>query len=220
MFEEGDYEVTLDYEIKNNPRQVGSISVLPTYTDYKISFSFSIRNGNCMVFPIDVRTGAELSDGDITQNGFKLDTAKSRYLDINVTRTSLSEAPDGTLVEDVRFDGPAKDGETFDKEGIYHFTVMNRYTGEENTKTIYVGMDKYLNAMSEDELTVEDVNKQIAEGVVFEEVAQTVTSEDEPITTKEMNPATVIGVIVLLVAGVTTAGIIIAKKKHYEGGER
>ena len=220
LFEEGDYEITLDYEIKNNPRQVGSISVLPTYTDYKISFSFSIRNGNCMVFPFDVRTGAELSDGDITQDGFKLDTAKSRYLDVNVTRTTLSEAPDGTLVEDVRFDGPAKDGETFDKEGIYHFTVINRYTGEENTKTIYVGMDKYLNAMSEDELTVEDVNKQISEGVVFEEVAQTAKITDEPITTKEINPAAVIGVVVLIAAGVTIAGVIIAKKRRFEGVER
>ena len=168
-----------------------------------------------MVFPFDIRTGAELSDGDITQDGFKLDTAKSRYLDVNVTRTTLSEAPDGTLVEDVRFDGPAKDGETFDKEGIYHFTVINRYTGEENTKTIYVGMDKYLNAMSEDELTVEDVNKQISEGVVFEEVAQTAKITDEPITTKEINPAAVIGVVVLIAAGVTIAGVIIAKKRRF-----
>lgn len=161
LFEEGDYEVSLDYEIKNNPRQVGPVSVVPTYTNYKISFSFSIRNGNCMVYPFDTVTGMELSDSAITPNGFKLDMAKSRYLTIDVTRTVLNMGVDGQLTEDVRFNRPAKDNDTYTDGGIYVFKVKNLYTGETTTKTIYVGTDKYLLALSKNLLTVDALNEKV-----------------------------------------------------------
>lgn len=164
LFEEGDYEVSLDYEIKNNPRQVGPVSVIPTYTNYKIFFNFSIRNGNCMVYPFDIKTGAELSDRAITSNGFKLDMAKSRYLTIDVTRTVLNVGADGQLTEDVRFMHPAKDNDTYTDEGIYTFTVKNLYSGDENPKTIYVGTDKYLLALSKNSLTVDALNEKIEQG--------------------------------------------------------
>lgn len=164
LFEEGDYEVSLDYEIKNNPRQVGPVSVIPTYTNYKIFFNFSIRNGNCMVYPFDIKTGAELSDRAITSNGFKLDMAKSRYLTIDVTRTVLNVGADGQLTEDVRFNRPAKDNDTYTDDGIYTFTVKNLYTGETTTKTIYVGTDKYILALSKNLLTVDTLNKKIEQG--------------------------------------------------------
>ena len=65
LFEEGDYEVTLDYEIKKG-------GVLPSYYNYKISFSFSIRNGNCMVYPFELTDegfiGSELYDNALTPN--------------------------------------------------------------------------------------------------------------------------------------------------------
>ena len=163
LFEEGDYEISLDYEIKNNPRQVGSVSVIPTYTNYKISFSFSIRNGNCMVYPFDTVTGAELSDRAITSNGFKLNMAKSRYLTIDVTRTVLNVGADGQLTEDVRFNLPAKDNDAYIDDGIYTFTVKNLYTGETTTKTIYVGTDKYLLALSKNLLTVDALNEKIGQ---------------------------------------------------------
>ncbi len=164
LFEEGDYEVSLDYEIKNNPRQVGPVSVIPTYTNYKIFFNFSIRNGNCMVYPFDIKTGAELSDRAITSNGFKLDMAKSRYLTIDVTRTVLNVGADGQLTEDVRFMHPAKDNDTYTDEGIYTFTVKNLYSGDENPKIIYVGTDKYLLALSKNSLTVDALNEKIEQG--------------------------------------------------------
>ena len=66
FFEEGDYEVALDYEIKNTPRQVVGVEIVPEYTNYRIYFRFSIRNGNCMVYPFDVSTGTELTDEEIT----------------------------------------------------------------------------------------------------------------------------------------------------------
>lgn len=77
LFEEGDYEVALDYEIVDT-------SGFNSYTNYRIFFTFSIRNGNCMVYPFDINSGAELSDSAMTENGFKLDMAKSRYLTIDV----------------------------------------------------------------------------------------------------------------------------------------
>lgn len=138
LFEEGDYEVALDYEIKDTPRKVGKIEVIPEYTDYRISFKFSVRNGNCMVFPFDVVTGEELSDGSVTDNGFKLNMAKSRYLIIDVQRIDVTE--DG---EDVRFNRPAKDGDEYTEEGKYVFNVSNKYTGESTKKTIYVGETAY-----------------------------------------------------------------------------
>lgn len=163
LFEEGDYEISLDYEIKNNPRQVGPVSVVPTYTNYKISFSFSIRNGNCMVYPFDTVTSTELSDRAITSNGFKLDMAKSRYLTIDVTRTALNVGADGQLTEDVRFNRPAKDNDAYTDDGIYTFTVKNLYTGETTTKTVYVGTDKYLLSLSKNLLTVDALNEKIGQ---------------------------------------------------------
>ena len=161
LFEEGDYEISLDYEIENNSRQIGPVLLGATYTNYKIFFNFSIRNGNCLVYPFDTVTGAELSDRAITLNGFKLDMAKSRYLTIDVTRTVLNVGADGQLAEDVRFNRPAKDNDAYTDDGIYIFTVKNLYTGETTTKTIYVGADKYLLALSKNLLTVNALNEKI-----------------------------------------------------------
>ena len=170
LFEEGDYEVTLDYEIKNSPLKLGELSVLPSYSNYKVRFSFSIRNGNCMVYPFDSITGAELSERAVTESGFRLDMAKSRYLTIDVTKSVLKEAGDGTIVEDIRFNGPAKDGETYTDEGIYSFTVKNLYTGgEPTTKTIFVGNNKYNKAISGSGYTLVELNEKILKGSTIAE---------------------------------------------------
>ena len=170
LFEEGDYEISLDYSIRNNPRQVGPISVIPTYTDYKISFNFSVRNGNCMVFPFDSKTNAELADEAITANGFRLDMAKSRYLTIDVERQTVKENADGTITTDTRFNRPAKDNDTYHDEGIYTFTVKNLYTETEpTTKTIYVGSNKYLAALSKNKITIAELNAKILDGYAVDE---------------------------------------------------
>lgn len=184
LFEEGDYTVSLDYEIKNSPRQIGTVSILPTYTNYKISFSFSVRNGNCMVYPFDAATGNELSDQAVAPKGFKLDTAKSRYLNIDITRNVLNVGTNGqlTLTEDQRFNRPAKDADIFDDEGIYTFKVTNPYTEETTTKTIYVGTNKYLLALSKNSLTVKELNEKIAQGAMIHDdgTISDHASESEP----------------------------------------
>lgn len=166
LFEEGDYVVSLDYEIKS---MGGPLNQIASYNNYKIMFEFSIRNGNCMVYPFDSLTGAELADNAITENGFKLDMAKSKYLTIDVQRSVLIVGTDGYLTEDVRFNRPAKDGETYTSEGIYTFKVTNLYTDENTTKTIYVGSNSYLRALSATGMSIEELNAEIEKGAIVRE---------------------------------------------------
>ena len=96
-----------------------------------------------MVFPFDVVTRAELTNRAVTENGFYLDLARSRYLDVNVKRSTITEGVDG-LTEDIRFNRPAKDGEEYTDPGLYTITVNNLYTGESTAKEIFVGSDELL----------------------------------------------------------------------------
>lgn len=139
--EEGDYEVALDYEIKRDSYVLGTKITKTSYSDYRIFFRFSVRNGNCMVFPFDAITGEELKNTSATPNGFYLDLAYSRYLDIMVKRSVLNEQASG-VTEDVRFNRPASDGEMYTQEGLYTIAARNRYTQEQTIKTIYVGDDE------------------------------------------------------------------------------
>ena len=181
LFEEGDYVVSLDYEIKS---MGGAFNLFASYTNYKIMFAFSIRNGNCMVYPFDSLTGAELADNAITENGFKLDMAKSKYLTIDVQRSVLVVGTDGYLTEDVRFNRPAKDGETYTSEGIYTFKVTNLYTGENTTKTIYVGANSYLRALSATGMSIAELNAEIEKGaIVHEDGTVEVIAPTEPEST-------------------------------------
>ena len=139
LHEEGDYEVALDYELQDND----VTHILDKYGNYRIFFKFSIRNGNCMVYPFDVVTKAELQNTAVTENGFYLDLARSRYLDVDVRRSVIVEGSSG-MIEDERFNRPAKDGDEYTAEGIYTISVRNRYTGESTVKTIFVGTNELL----------------------------------------------------------------------------
>lgn len=140
LFEEGDYEVALDYEIKDNSPLAWKIPKPAKYSAYRISFKFSVRNSNCMVYPMDLKTGAELRV-PYTENGFKLDLARSRYLDLSVKKKVLTA--DGL---DLRVSQISSDQEEFTDEGIYEFTVRNEITRDEVTKVIYVGSDNLMKA--------------------------------------------------------------------------
>lgn len=163
LFEEGDYEVALNYSVRYAPVNVLDFDIFPRIEDYRIFFRFSVRNGNCMVFPFDTQTGAELTNASSTPNGFSLDLARSRYLDIQVKRTVMTYSADGP-VEDVRFNRPARDGEQYTQEGIYTITVRNRYTGEETVKTIYVGTDELLRAHVATGIPLDELSRQLSAG--------------------------------------------------------
>ena len=163
VFEEGDYEVSLDYEVFSD-----GFLFFNKNNDYKIRFNFKIRNGNTMIFPFDVVTREELKNTSITENGFYLDLANSKYLNVNIKREVLKEGADG-LVEDTRYNRPAKDKEEYTEEGIYTITVENQYTNEKTIKKIYVGKDKILKAHIQSGRSIESVRELINLGATIDE---------------------------------------------------
>lgn len=170
-FEEGDYEVVLDYSIKNvNHGRLPwvNVEIFPGVTDYTMRFTFKVRNGNCMVYPFDVKTGDELANTAFTENGFRLDLARSRYLDVDVKKEVLADNGN-ELVSDTRFNKPARDGEEFTDEGVYTFTVTNRYTGQNTTKIVYVGTDSVLKAHATTGKSVSDINALLDGGATIRE---------------------------------------------------
>lgn len=169
LFEEGDYEVALDYEIKRD-------ELLDKTGRYRNSFKFSVRNGNCMVYPFDVQTGSELTNSSVTENGFRLDLAKSRYLKINLKREKLNESVDG-LVEETRLNGPAKEGAEYTEEGIYTITARNEYTGQSTVKKIYVGSNKLLKASVKTGLSIPEIKERLKQGDRIAEDGTIVSSE-------------------------------------------
>ena len=166
VFEEGDYEVALDYEIKRPRVDVFGWKPAYSYSNYQVSFKFSVRNGNNMVFPIDLATGSELVNEASTEDGFRLDLAKSRYLDIDLKRATLNDGADG-LVEDTRFNRPARDGSEYTEEGVYTITVRNRYTDSETVKTIYVGTDTILKAHAKTGLPLSEIKTMLDTGATI-----------------------------------------------------
>lgn len=237
LFEEGDYEVALDYEVTKD-------ELIDIKGHYRIFFKFSVRNGNCMAYPFDISTGSELTNSSMTENGFRLDLAKSRYLKVNIKREVLKDSADG-LVEDTRFNGPAKDGEEYTEEGIYTITVSNDYTNQFTVKKIYVGTNKVLRAYMTTGLSIPEINNLVADGATIMDdgmikLAEKVIEPDkptesnqtsEPVTeseTSETNEAADVNpsdtaknifpiIIVVVIAAVVSAGvcvtIVIVRKK-------
>lgn len=128
---------------------------------------FSVRNGNCMFYPFDVTTGSELINCAFTENGFRLDLAKSKYLKPVVKKENYVE-DNGTFIEDTRFNCPAKDGEEFMEPGVYTITVSNPYTGSQTEKKIYVGTDLVLKAYVTTGQDIDKIKELISEGAVIE----------------------------------------------------
>lgn len=177
LFEEGDYEVALNYEIKAD-----NFLFFHSYENYRIYFKFSVRNGNSMVYPFDVFTKGELTNSSITENGFYLDLAKSRYLDIDVKKEVLVQGSDA-LTEDTRFNRPAKDGEQYTDEGIYTITVRNLYTGLETTKKIYVGTNNILKAHVKTGLPINEINAQLELGAQITDEGDIISASPQPAET-------------------------------------
>ena len=172
-FAEGDYEVVLDYEIKKDARKtpgigpIPSISILPEYGNYTIRFSFSVRNGNTMVFLLDSETGSELTNSSVTENGFTVDFAKSRYLDIFVKRSVLSDS--GQEFVDIRSNEPASDGKSYTDPGIYTITAVNPSTSQTTEKVIYVGNDPLLKCYAITGYSLEQIQDMLDQGATVAE---------------------------------------------------
>lgn len=166
LFEEGDYEVALDYSVKNDKILVFGNSILPGQSHYRIYFRFSVRNSNSMFYPRDVITTSELANNVFTRNGFYLDLAKSHYLQLNIVKEVLKDGATG-LTEDVRLNTSAKDGDRYTDEGIYTITVTNQYTNKSTTKKIYVGENNLLKAYMVTGLLISEIQDKIANGATI-----------------------------------------------------
>ena len=237
LFEEGDYEVALNYQVTKD-------EFIDKIGHYRIFFKFSVRNGNCMVYPFDVATGSELTNSSMTENGFRLDLATSRYLNVNIKREVLKDSADG-LIEDTRFNGPAKDGTEYTDEGIYTITVSNNYTNQFTVKKIYVGTNNILRAYMATGLSIPEINNLVAEGATImedgtiklaEKVVETTDTVNE--TTAETNavidamaevdaekadnsasPVVILIIVGVVVIAVILFAIIIFKKKANHNSE-
>lgn len=188
LFEEGDYEVALDYGINYDKTKVLGQSVLPEQVHYRIYFKFKVRNANSMFYPRDLVTTSELYNNAITPNGFYLDLANSKYLRLDYTREILKDGALG-LSEDVRVNALAKDGDAFEEEGIYTITVTNQYTGKSTSKKIYVGEDNILKAYMVTGLPISEIRDKIAMGATIDEDGNIIepvpVATEEPIITPE-----------------------------------
>lgn len=222
LFEEGDYEVVFDYEIKNDVRNVlGLVSVLPEYHDYTARFEFSVRNGNAMVFLFDSETGDELTNSATTDNGFTIDLARSRYLEVNVKRETLSDNGN-ELIEDTRFNVPAKDGEEYTDPGVYTITVFNPSTSQSTEKIICVGDNDVLKAYAKTGYSIKEIQSLKKQGAFISDTGDiswsvSGTSTDNPGSTSGQdefvsNPAIPIVLIVVIV--VVGAGLGLATKRR------
>lgn len=222
LFEEGEYEVALDYEVRDDPRKVGPVSIVPGFSNYRISFKFAVRNGNCMVFPFDVETHSELTNESYAQNGFYLDLARSRYLDIYVKREVMAPGADG-LVEDVRFNGPARDGDMYTEDGVYTVTASNEYTGQTTEKVIYVGDDPVLKAYAVTGLPIQEINQRIASGETIDDDGRLVSAPahiDQDTASESETPRSLTSIagVALAIAIVVVLGVVPMHRKRKAGG--
>lgn len=165
LFDEGDYDVALDYEIKS-PGLLGN-PLFPTFNNYRIHFKFKVRNSNAMVFLLDSATGNELFSGSSTPNGFRLDLGGSHYLKVNIRKELLSKTGE-ELVEDTKFNKTVNDGAVFTEPGIYTVTITNPNTSDEPTvKRICVGSDGLLMASVANSISIDEVKAALAQGATI-----------------------------------------------------
>lgn len=140
---EGDYEVALDYEVKNDKRNIFGLSVLPEYSYYRIYFKFSVRNADSNVRLYDVNDNTKLKTNDSTENGFELNQKLSRYLDVEV-KHEIYDAEKNSFTEDKNLKTNAKNGGKYTDEGFYLITAKNRYTDSQTNRIVYVGKNAFL----------------------------------------------------------------------------
>ena len=181
LFEEGDYRVALDYEIRND-------KLVDKRSHYRIAFEFSVRNSNCMAFLFDLDDNHELFNNYTTANGFRIDLANSHYLDIFVKRELLTQGAEG-ITEDIRFNHVARDGQQYTQDGIYTITIKNRYTNQETEKRVYVGEDPIMKAHMQTGKSIPVLKDLVADGATIDEMGNIIMPVVE--TAIETVPATI-----------------------------
>ena len=163
LYEEGDYEIALDYEVQNKK----SWLIPDDHENYQAIIKFSIRNSNCMFFAFDVETGSELFNNSFTENGFYIDLANSKYLKVSVKKEEYVEANGGREL-DVRFNKSASDGEIFTETGVYTVTVEDSI-GKKTEKTIYIGSDPIIKAHFISQKDIDSIINEVENGATIDD---------------------------------------------------
>lgn len=177
LFEEGDYEVALDYQLHYDKPFVFGSTTTKTLT-YRVFFKFKVRNGDISAFIRDVETNQFITNGNVAENGFYIDVENSQYLTLTIKREVLSESLDG-LVEDTKFSGVAKEGRNYTDEGIYTVTVKNQTTGDSVEKKVYVGDSDILRAHMITGISISEINERLAMGASIDENGYIIEPEPE-----------------------------------------
>ena len=167
LFEEGDYEVALDYQLHYDKPFVFGTTTTKTFT-YRVFFKFKVRNGDISAFLRDIDTNQFITNANVAENGFYIDVANSQYLKLSIKREVLSESLDG-LVTDTKFTAVAKEGRYYTDEGIYTVTVKNLATGDSVEKRVYVGDGDILKAHMVTGTPISEINERLASGAYIDE---------------------------------------------------
>ena len=223
--EEGDYEIALNYKVKEEKSSGGFFFFRPTTTAseyyYTIFFHFSVRSGACEIVPLETGTNRELPNRSFTETGFMLDLTRSRYLDVNVKRVMITKDEDGWS-SDILFDGPAQEGAVYSEEGFYTITAKNSYTGEEAMTKIYVGTDAFIKAHVVTGRTIDDIEELVASGATINDDGTLDLSGIEVMKQAKARKRTtaivlsIVGVVVLAAAAVVVYFIGNKKKRSAE----
>jgi hypothetical protein len=177
LFEEGDYEVALDYQLHYDKPFVFGTTTTKTLT-YRMFFKFEVRNGDNSAFIRDVDTDQFITNANVAPHGFYIDIANSQYLEMSIKREVLSESADG-LVEDTKFSGVAKEGRQYTEEGIYTVTIENPATGDSVVKRIYVGDRDILLAHMKTGMPIDEIEEQLAAGAYIDDQGRLLTPDPE-----------------------------------------
>lgn len=138
---EGDYTVTLDYQIEDRSDFWDFFDLGTSDANYQICFSFSVRSDQCDIGLQAADSDTVLDSGAIAAGGFQAQFTGSKYQSVQYRRQNLISSEAGYRLEDAA-SGSVHDGQTFTDEGIYTLTAQNPYTGESVEKTVYVGTDR------------------------------------------------------------------------------
>lgn len=167
LFEEGDYEVALDYQLHfDKPFVFGTTT--PKVLSYRVFFKFKVRNGDISAFLRDIDTNRFITSGNVAPHGFYIDVAQSKYLYITYKREILSESLDGIIL-DTKEDEVALEGRYYTEEGIYTITVNNLATGSSVTKKVYVGDRDILLVHMKTGMPINEINERLAAGAYIDE---------------------------------------------------
>ena len=181
LFEEGDYEVALDYQLHYDKPFVFGTTSTKTLT-YRIFFKFKVRNGDISAFLRDVDTDQFITNANVAEHGFYIDVAQSHYLDMTIKREVLSDSLNG-LVEDTKFSGVAKENRNYTDEGIYTVTIKNLATGDSVEKTVYVGNRDIMLAHMKTGTPLSEINERLAAGAYIDDNGNII--DPEPVMEEE-----------------------------------